>query len=93
MVYRDGVWVNEKRVRRVMKENGLMVSRSIHKARRRSQRSKPRAERPRQYWGIDMTKFLISSVGWVYLVIVLDWFSKRIVGWDISLRSMLWRLG
>ena len=32
-------------------------------------------------------KFLIPSVGWVYLVIVLDWFTKKIVGWDISLRS------
>jgi len=34
-----------------------------------------------------MTKFLISSLGWVYLVIVLDWYTKKIVGWDISFRS------
>lgn len=39
------------------------------------------------FWGIDMTKFLISSIGWIYLVIVLDWYTKKIVGWNISLRS------
>ena len=37
-------------------------------------------------WGIDMTKFLVEPVGWVYLVIVLDWYTKKIVGYDISLR-------
>ena len=34
-----------------------------------------------------MTKFLVPCVGWVYLVIVLDWYTKKIVGYDISLRS------
>ena len=87
MVHRDKIRVNEKRVRRVMKENDLMATQTIHKAKRTPQRSKPRAERPRQYWGIDMTKFLIPVLGWVYLVIVLDWYTKKIVGWDLSLRS------
>lgn len=87
LVHREKIRVNEKRVRRVMKENGLMVPQTVHKARRTPQRSKPKAERPRQYWGIDMTKFLIPVLGWVYLVVVLDWFTKKMVGWDISLRS------
>jgi putative transposase len=43
--------------------------------------------RPRQCWGVDMTKFLVSSIGWIYLVVVLDWYTKKIVGWNISLRS------
>jgi transposase InsO family protein len=80
LVHREKTRVNEKRVRRVMKENGLMPTQTVHKARRTPQRSKPRAERPRQYWGIDMTKFLIPVLGWVYLVIVLDWCTKKIVG-------------
>ena len=63
-----------------MKENGLLVGRKIYKAKRRSKRSKPRAERPLQFWGIDMTKFIIEGLGWAYLVIVLDWFTKEIVG-------------
>jgi len=86
-VHREKIWVNEKRVRRVMKGNGLMATQTVHKAKRASQRSKPRAERPRQYWGIDMTKFLIPVLGWVYLVVVLDWYTKKVVGWDLSLRS------
>lgn len=34
-----------------------------------------------------MTKFLIPTVGWAYLVLVLDWYTKQIVGGDLSLRS------
>ena len=93
LVHRDGMRVNEKRVGRVMRENSLMATQTVHKAKRTVQRSKPRAERPRQYWGIDMTKFMVTSLGWVYLIIVLDWFTKKIVGWDLSLRgrSREWR--
>jgi len=87
LVHREKIHVNEKRVRRIMKEHGLMATQMVHKAKRRPQRSKPKAEMPRQYWGIDMTKFMIQAIGWVYLVIVLDWYTKKIVGWNISLRS------
>jgi transposase InsO family protein len=87
LLHRDKIRVNEKRVRRVMRENDLMATQTVHKANRTPQRSKPRAEKPRQYWGIDMTKFMIPVLGWVYLVIVLDWYTKKIVGWDLSLRS------
>ena len=72
----------------MMKENGLMVSQRRQKAKRVAKRSKPRADRPRQYWGIEMTKFMVPSVGWVYLVIVVDWFTKNTVGWNLSLRSL-----
>jgi len=85
--HREGIRVNHKRVQRLMKEHGLTATQTIHKAKRAPERSKPKAERPRQYWGIDMTKFLVSSIGWIYLVIVLDWYTKKIVGWNISLRS------
>jgi transposase InsO family protein len=64
LVYREKFLVNHKKVRRLMKENGLMVTQTVHKAKRAPQRSKPRAEKPRQYWGIDMTKFMIPRVGW-----------------------------
>jgi hypothetical protein len=68
-----------------MRGNSPIVTRAVHKAKRTSQRKKPRAERPRQYWGIDMTEFMVTSMGWVYLIIVLDWFMKKIVGWDLYL--------
>jgi len=84
---RDKIVVNIKRIRRMMKEHNLMASETVHRAKRTPQRSKPKATRPGQIWGIDMTKFMVPSVGWVYLVLVLDWYTKKVVGWDISLRS------
>jgi len=32
-----------------------------------------------------MTKFIINGLGWVYLVVVLDWYTKKIVCYSISL--------
>lgn len=84
--YREGLRVNKKRVYRLMGEAGLTVKRRPHVA-TRTPRTKPKATRPRQYWGIDMTKFLIPALGWAYLVVVLDWYTKKIVGWDLALRS------
>jgi len=34
-----------------------------------------------------MTKVLIQSFGWLYLVIILDWFSKKIIGYSLKMRS------
>ena len=77
LYYREGKKVNRKRVYRLMKENGLLVSQVVHKAKRKEKRDKPRADRPLQYWGMDMTKFMIQGVGWAYLHIVLDWYTNR----------------
>ncbi len=63
-----------------MRENNLTVKPNTRLiAKRVSDRPKPRADKPKQYWGIDMTK-VISNTGWVYVVIVLDWYTKKIVG-------------
>lgn len=88
--YRQGYQVNKKRVYRVMKENNLLVKPNLRlKAIRDNQstRRKPQATRPNQYWGIDMTKVMIDTFGWLYLVVVLDWYTKKIVGYSISTRS------
>ncbi|NLI97062.1 IS3 family transposase [bacterium] len=87
LVYREEVLVNEKRVRRIMKEHGFTVSQAIHKAKRTASRPKPRADKPLQYWGIDATKFMVCGLGWVYLVIVLDWYTKKVAGWNLSVRN------
>lgn len=70
-----------------MKENNLLVVQRPNKAKRTPQKSKPKPVRPKEWWGIDMTKFMIPNLGWVYLVIVLDWFNKKIVGYNVGLRS------
>lgn len=90
MKYRLDMPVNKKRIYRIMKEHNLLVMPNLRlKARRdnQSNKNKPRANRLDQFWGTDMTKILITSFGWLYLVIVLDWFSKKIVGYSISSHS------
>jgi transposase InsO family protein len=78
--YIDGLIVNKKRVYRLMREHNLTVKPNPRlTAKRVSERPKPRPDRPNQWWGIDMTKVMTES-GWVYVVIVLDWYTKKIVG-------------
>jgi len=85
--FRMGIWISCKLTYRLMKENGLLVDVKRYKATRVAQREKIRAEKVNQVWGTDMTKFYVDTVGWLYLVVVLDWYTKKIVGWDLSLRS------
>ena len=82
----EGRGGNKKRGYRLMREAGWTVKQNRRRA-TRVPRSKPKATRPRQLWGIDMTKFLIPPLGWAHLVIVLDWYTKKIVGWELALRS------
>jgi putative transposase len=78
--YIDGLLVNKKRVYRLMREYNLTVKPNPRLiAKRISERPKPRPNKPKQWWGIDMTKVMTES-GWVYVVIVLDWYTKKIVG-------------
>lgn len=88
MRFRDKIIIGKNRVYRIMKEHNLLVTKNYRlKAKRKSNRSKPRATRPNQYWGIDMTKIMIENYGWLYLHVVLDWYTKEIVGFRVSDRS------
>ena len=90
MKYRQRRNINKKRIYRIMKEHNLLVKPNQRlKAKRDSQsnKSKPRATCPNQYWGIDMTKVMIPAFGWLYMVVVLDWHTKKIVGYSLSSHS------
>ena len=85
----DKMPVNKKRVYRTMDLAGLLVKdRRKLRASRTPLKAKPKATRPNQWWGIDMTKILVSSFGWIYVVIVLDWYTKKIVGYHIGIRAL-----
>ncbi len=71
--------MNKKKVYRIMKEHSL-----LRKAKRKSNRKKPRPAKKNQWRGIDMTKFMVQNVGWVYFVVVLDWRTKKIIGFNVS---------
>jgi putative transposase len=42
-----------------------------------------KAVRPNHIWGIDITYIRLRS-GWMYLVAVLDWFSRYVVSWELD---------
>jgi len=41
------------------------------------------ADGPDEKWGVDIS-YVWTAEGWLYLAIVLDLFSRRIVGWRVS---------
>jgi putative transposase len=40
-------------------------------------------ERPNQVWGIDIT-YVRLHAGWMYLVAILDWFSRYVLSWELD---------
>ena len=41
------------------------------------------ADRPNRKWAADIT-YIPTKMGWLYLAVVMDLFSRRIVGWSMS---------
>jgi putative transposase len=79
--------VNKKRSLRLMREHHLLVSPHVKlKAKRTPRRNKPKATKPNEWWGIDMTKVVVEGFGWVYSVVVLDGYPKTIGGYHASLQ-------
>jgi putative transposase len=82
-----GLVVNGKRALRVMRERGLLVWQRRFQVSRRKDWGKVEAPYPNHVWQSDMTKIWAGpSVGWAYLVSVIDCCTREIVGWDLSLR-------
>lgn len=87
LVFVERLRINKKRVYRLVRENGLLVKGNEKlKAKRISQQLKPHPDKPNYWWGVDMTKVL-TSTGWAYLVVVNDWFTKKILGAFVGSRS------
>jgi len=83
---RHGLLLNHKTVHRVMREEGLCRPKVWHRPLRprRVERMKPTG--PCLSWQVDMTSFQISGLTTVFLVVVIDCFSRKIVGWTLSRR-------
>ena len=96
----SGIRVGRKRVARLMREAGLAgVSRrkGVVTTVRDDGRQAPdlvdrafTAERPDQLWVADIT-YIPTWAGFLYLAVVLDAFSRRVVGWSMatSLRTQI----
>lgn len=90
----EGTRVGRKRVARLMKESGLIgVSRrkwTVTTRRDRSARPAPdlvdrrfSAEGPDQLWVADIT-YVPTWTGFLYLAVVLDVWSRKVVGWAMA---------
>ena len=92
----DGFSVSRKRIARLMRETGLagVSRRKKPGTTRRDQRARPApdlverefaAEAPDRLWVADIT-YVPTLAGFLYLAVVLDVFSRRIVGWAMDAR-------
>jgi putative transposase len=92
VMQREGVSINRKAVQRHMQEMGLVgVAPGPHLSTRAPQHPVyPYLLRdvtsawPNHVWGIDIT-YIRLRAGWLYLVAVLDWYSRYVVSWELDL--------
>jgi len=86
-----GIVVNRKRVRRLMRQMGIYaiypkpnLSKLYH-----AQYVRPyllrnmEIVRPDQVWGVDIT-YIPLGRSFVYLFVIIDWYSRYIVDWELS---------
>ncbi len=87
----DGIIVNRKRIRRLMRLMGIQaiypgpnLSKLLH-----SKYIKPYLlrnlgiVRPDQVWGVDIT-YIRMEQGFMYMFVILDWFSRYVIDYELS---------
>lgn len=90
----EGILVNRKRVERIMRDSGL-VGKAAKLYRRKAlperffmkypnlKLNMPAPSRPNQQWAGDITYLRVNGV-WRYLAVVMDLYSRRILGWSLG---------
>ena len=90
----QGLAVGRRRTARLMRENGLRA-RQKRRFKRTTDSEHPwpiapnlldqdfTATAPNQKWSADIS-YVWTREGWLYLAIVMDLFSRRIIGWAVS---------
>lgn len=88
---RQGRVVNRKRIQRLMRLMGLV---SVAPKPNTSKKNKEHKvypyllrnlviERPNQVWCTDIT-YIRMQGGFVYLVAIMDWYSRKVLSWEVS---------
>ena len=90
----QGLQVGRRRTARLMRDNGLRARQKRRfKRTTDSEHAFPIAPNlidqdfaatgPNQKWGVDIS-YVWTREGWLYLAVVIDLFSRRVVGWSVS---------
>ena len=90
-LHREGMGINRKTVARYMQEMGIAA---IYPGPNVSQRNQKEgvypyllrhlsSGYPNHIWGIDITYIRLQR-GWMYLVAILDWYSRYVVNWELD---------
>lgn len=93
-IRKEGLKVNKKRITRLMKKNNIQakMSRKFKVTTKQSSRALASenlvnrnfsATQRNQIWTSDIT-YLWTKEGWLYLAVVMDVYSRKIVGWSID---------
>ena len=88
---RRGIGVNRRRVQRLMRAMGMRaIYRRPSTSRRASEHRvypylfrNARITRPNQVWAANIT-YLTMARGFLYLVAVMDWYSRYVLSWRLS---------
>lgn len=90
---RQGQTLNHKKIQRIMKEYGLKSQiTKLFKTYTQSKHNLPRypnlirglaITQPNYVWGSDITYIRLNQ-GFVYLAVIIDFFTKKIRGWKLS---------
>jgi transposase InsO family protein len=97
---REGMTINHKTVQRHMREMGIA---GVSPGPNLSQRRKDHAvypyllrgvvsSHPNHIWGIDITYIRLQK-HWMYLVAVMDWYSRYVVSWQLDDIGHRFRVG
>lgn len=93
----EGIHVGRKRVVRLMKQAHLATHHTTHRVvtTHADPAATPaehvlnrafQAQRPNEKWVADVT-YIATGGGWMYVAVVLDLFSRRVVGWAMNGRQ------
>ena len=97
LLRREGWRCSRKRVARLMRDRGLVTrrrsprrpqttdSRHPHRIAENVVNREFQATAPNQKWAGDIT-YISTTEGWLYLAVVIDLFSRRVIGWAMSER-------
>lgn len=92
-----GINTSRRRISRLMKEEGMVPTQLANWHPQTTQANEKyekapnlldqdfNAEQPNQKWVVDIT-YIATKEGWLYLVVILDLYSRAIVGWSMQKR-------